>query len=95
MGRYLVKCNSRCNKILRDWLKKQTAIQCVRERERQQSNVRDNTSTNTMENKLITTIIRVHIYFKNNRKLNAIHSFEHDVTRKKSQKMVMMIVLGL
>ena len=71
---------------------------CVRERERerQQSNVRDNTSMNTMENKLITTVIRVNIHFKNDRKLNAIHSLEHDGTRKNAQKMVMVvIVLGL
>jgi hypothetical protein len=51
---------------------------------------------NTMENKLINTVIRIQVYFKNDRKLNAKHSFEHDGTRKKAQKVVMVVaVLGL
>ena len=58
--------------------------------------MRDNSSINTMENKLINTVIRVQVHLKNDRKLNAKHSFEHDGTRKKAQKVVMVIiVLGL
>jgi len=49
-----------------------------------------------MENKLINTVIRVQVHFKNNIKLNAKHSFEHGGRRKKAQKVVMVIiVLGL
>jgi hypothetical protein len=41
---------------------------------------------NTMGNKLINTVIRVQVHFKNNRKLNAKHSFEHGGTRGKNPK---------
>jgi hypothetical protein len=44
--------------------------------------MRDNSSMNTMENKLINTVIRVQVHSKNDRKLYAKHSFENDGTSK-------------